>query len=203
MHSPSDTCTLHTCFIASSVHIRSSSFSVNIILLTVTAKLFIRTFHFNSHHFCTTKLSWFLLINDVTLTLVPELQAFALRFLKVLGRFAPLCKQCSLFVGERNRFGLCIRNFEKLWKQQQHIRLKIICKRQGEICPCSLVSDDAPKLVESNTDPPSLIQHTNPEQEQRLNNNSQLDGRSTAISKILTSAPSSITSVTSGSRTMA
>ena len=47
------------------------------------------------HHFCTTKLSWFLLINDLTLTFVQELQAIALKFLKSWAGFAPLCKQCS------------------------------------------------------------------------------------------------------------
>ena len=98
------------------------------------------------HHFCTTKLSWFLLINDLTLTFIQELQAIALKFLKSWAGLLRCGNSAVLFVGERNRFGLCIMNLETLWKQQQHIRLsllhsstdhrckavlEIICKRQG------------------------------------------------------------------------
>ena len=108
--------------------------------LASTAKLWLY------HHLCTTKLSWFLLINDLTLTFVQELQAIALKFLKSWAGLPHCANSAVLFVGERNRFGLCIRNIEALWKQQQHIRLsllhsstdhrckavlEIICKRQG------------------------------------------------------------------------
>ena len=121
--------------------------------LASTAKLWLY------HHFCTTKLSGFLLINDLTLTFVQELQAIALKFLKSWAGLPRCANSAVLFVGERNRFGLCIRNLVSLWKQQQHIRLsllhsstdhrckamlEIICKRQGswtkKIAPAVLCS---------------------------------------------------------------
>ena len=147
--------------------------------LASTAKLWLY------HHFCTTKLSWFLLINDLTLTFVQELQAIALKFLKSWAGLPRCANSAVLFVGERNRFGLCIRNLETLWKQQQHIRLsllhsstdhrckavlEIICKRQGswtkKFAPAVLFQC-VQTVVESNTDPPSLIQHTTAERKQQ------------------------------------
>ena len=147
--------------------------------LASTAKLWLY------HRFCTTKLSWFLLMNDLTLTFVQELQAIALKFLKSWAGLPRCTNSAVLFVGERNRFGLCIRNLETLWKQQQHIRLsllhsstdhrckavlEIICKRQGswtkKFAPAVLFQG-VQTVVESNTDPPSLIQHTTAERKQQ------------------------------------
>ena len=129
--------------------------------------------------------SWFLLINDLTLTFVQELKAIALKFLKSWAGLPRCANSAVLFVGERNRFGLCIRNLETLWKQQQHIRLsllhsstdhrckavlEIICKRQGswtkKFAPAVLFQC-VQTVVESNTNPPSPIQHTTAEREQQ------------------------------------
>ena len=88
--------------------------------------------------------------------------------------------------------GVCVRviaflpMLETLWKQQQHIHLsllhsstdhrckaelEIICKRQGswtkKFAPAVLFQC-VRTVVESNTDPPSLIQHTTAEREQQV-----------------------------------
>ena len=135
--------------------------------LPSTAKLWLY------HHFCTTKLSWFLLVNDLTLTFVKDLQATALTFLKSWSGLPRCANSAALFVGDRGRFGLQIRNLETLWKQQQNIKLsllrssgdhrcqdvlELICQRQGswtkKFAP-AVLSQCAQTVAEANIDPPA------------------------------------------------
>lgn len=78
------------------------------------------------HHFVTSKLSWPLLINDLTLSFARELQSSATKMLKRwIG--LPRCANPSiLFVGSRSHNGLRVRNLVTLWKQQQHIKLSLL-----------------------------------------------------------------------------
>ena len=132
---------------------------------------------------------------------------------KVLGRFAPLCKQCSFvrwwaqpiwILSKEPRYSVeatAAHSSElsalihrsslqrRAWNNLQETRLM-----DKENCPCSLVFS-ASKLWLNPTLSLRLWYNTPPPNENnRLNNNSPLDGRATATSKILTSAPSLITS---------
>ena len=91
------------------------------------------------HHFWTTNLSWFLLNNNVTLTLVQELQAIALIFLKFWAGLPRCANRAVLSVGERNRFGLCTRDLELFESYvQQHIRLSLLHSSTNHRCKARL-----------------------------------------------------------------
>ena len=143
--------------------------------LPSTAKLWLY------HHFCTTKLSWFLLINDLTLTFVKDLQATALKYLKSWSGLPRCANSALLFVGDRSRFGLRVRNLETLWKQQQNVKLsllrssnddrckavlELICQRQGswakKFAP-AVLSQCAQAVVEANSSPPPAQLSLGPE----------------------------------------
>lgn len=99
------------------------------------------------NHFVITKISWPLLILDLSLSFVKKLHAQALVYLKRWSGLPRCANTAILFSGGDKRPGLRLRNICTYWKQQQNIKLSLlhnsddarcrslydtICQRQGK-----------------------------------------------------------------------
>ena len=86
------------------------------------------------HHFVTTKISWPLLILDLSLSFVKSLQAKALVYLKRWSGLPRSANATVLFSGSHNRAGLKMRNLVTYWKQQQHVKLSLLRSSSDPRC---------------------------------------------------------------------